>query len=218
MAKFKHFLTEQINLKSFINYLIEGTGFKLKEYVKDIPSKRNEKFYKERLDNGKTGSFLIDVDWDENSDSLTLKYRVVPTFDTKVGTTTKNSTFKTDKEYHVEIQFEDIDKFLGSKEDFFSVLNKRQQDDLFGILVKDGTVKVHSDDFSWYWQGAWENADQLGYAIYSFTGTKGKGIWSKRHKGESPAIYITKHLIEVIKTIPFIKNTIVKMLRDKYQK
>jgi len=218
MAKFKQFLTEEILINTFYNYLLEGTGFKLKEFVKDIPSERNKKFFKQRQEIGKTGSFLRDVIWNEKKDVLTLKYRVIPTFDKSVKTVNKNANIKTSKEYYPEIQFEDVESFLGSKKDFFTVLNKRQQDELFSLLVKDGTVKVHSTDMSWLYQGVWENASELGYSIYPFKGTKGKGIWSRRHKGESPAVYITKHLIEVINTIPFTKNTIVKKLRDKYQK
>jgi len=217
MGNFKTFLNESISFDNLLNYIIEGTGFSVTDFLKDAPSQRNKKFFAQRQSEGKTGSILKDVIWDEESDSLTLKYRVVPTFDNKVGTVTKNTSFKTNKEYHVEIQFEDVEKFLGSKEDFFSVLTKKEQDELFKILVKEGTVKVHSDAYDWYWQGGWENASKLKYSIYPFTGTKGKGIWSKRHKNSSTAIYITKHIMEALKTIPFVSNKVVKLLRDNYQ-
>jgi len=218
MAKFKQFLTENNTLNNLIKYLIEGTGFSITDLLKDAPSDRNKKFYKQRKSEGKQGSFLEDVIWDETSDSLTLKYKVVPTFDSSVKVTNKQSNISSAKEYQVEIQFEDVEKFLGSKEDFFSVLSKKEQGELFKILVKDGTVKVHSNSLDFYFQGVWENGDNLGYSIYPFTGTKGKGIWSKRHKNASSAIYVTKHLMEVLKTIPFVSNKAVKQLRDNYQK
>jgi hypothetical protein len=210
MGKFKRLIDEHTIV---FNCLLEGTGFTYSDYVKQVPSPRNIQFYQLRLKEGKTGSFLRDVVWDEKEDGLILKYEVVPTYKNVIQIVDKNGKKSKDDKYLIEIMFEDIEKNLGKKSEFLE-LKRKEQIDLFRLMMKKGTIKVNSNDYSWLYQGAFENASKLGYSIYPFKGVKGKGIWSRKHRGESPAVYVTKHIVEVMKTIPFIVNEIIKKIND----
>ena len=121
---------------------------------------------------------------------------------------------KEDNHYEVEVLFEEISQYLGTKEEFLS-LSKGDQIKKLRELVRKGEVRIHANDFSFYYQGMWENADALDYSIYDFPGPAGKGIWSTRHKGESPAIYISKHIIEVLSAIPFAIDEISSEIRKE---
>jgi len=209
MGKFKDLINENVNL---FNAILEGTGFTFSDYVKEVPSPRNIQFYELRKKEGKTGSFLKGVDWDEKNDGLILKYDVVPTYKKDIKVVDNFGKIKGATKYNIEIMFEDVEKNLGKKKEFLA-LKKNEQIELFRIMLKKGTIKVNSNDFSWYFQGGLENASELGYAIKPFKGVKGKGIWSRRHRNEVPAIYITKHIIEVMKTIPFLVTKIVSMIK-----
>ncbi len=201
------------------NALIEESeGFTLDEYTTEIPSERNKKFYKQRQEIGTTGSFLEESWWDVDKDAVFVKYRINPTFEKKVKVVDLDAKVTTDDHYEILFMFEEAEKHLGDIEEFFGVLTKKEQVELFRTMVKEGTLKVHSNDMSWLFQGVWENASALGFSIYPFTGVKGKSIWSNKHVGEDiPAQpYVTKHIIEAIKTIPFRVSQIVKALRDKH--
>jgi hypothetical protein len=210
---YKQFLTEYTDQCSkWLQVVFEGSGFTIDDLRKDAPSPRNIKFYKERQSQGKTGSFIDEVGWNEDKDVLTVTFKTTPTYDSNVKTISNTGKEKSGTFYTTMIQFEDVNKYLGSKKDFFE-LSKKEQNDFIKEMVKEATVKVHANDLSYFYQGTWENADALGFAIKKFPGPKGKGIWSKRHRGESPAIYITKHLIEILTITPFLINTMGKMLR-----
>ena len=83
-------------------------------------------------------------------------------------------------------------------------------------MINNATAKISSDDASWLYQGMWQNATDLDYAIFPYTGPKGKGEWSNRHMGEDPAIYISKHIREVFQQIKKDASKISGVLRKRY--
>lgn len=203
---------------NFVQYIVEGTGFTLQDLKQQVPSDRNKHFLKDREENGTPGSFLTDVDWNEKKDYLTLFFDVNPTYEKQVKIISPKGKFNTSNNYLVRLQVEDINKHLGSIKDFMG-LKPKEQIDLLKLMIKTATFKVGSDDMSWIYQGTWDVADKLGYAIDKFPKgiPRGKGIWSKKHKGEYPAIYATKHILEACKVIPFIVDKISKLIREKYK-
>lgn len=205
-------------LKSYllgnIYQLLEGSGFNIADLRKNAVSNITKKYYKLRhSDEGHQGSTLESVIWDQSLDSLLLQFFIIPTYKQKVKTVDINGNQKTDNHYEVEIMFEEISKWLGTKKEFLN-LQPKEQISKIREMIKKGEVKIHSNDMSWRFQGGESNAADLGYEIYDFKGPKGKGIWSKRHMGENPAIYITKHILEVLTVIPFIPQEILKMIKE----
>jgi len=208
MAKFKEFLISEANL---LQALLEGTGLVFSDYVDVVPSQKNIEFYKLRQEGGKTGSFLKEVVWDEDNNGLLLRYEVTPTYENKVKIVNKQGKQSSGSKYIIEVLFEDVDDYLGNKKEFLT-MKKKDQIAKFRQMMRKATIRIWSNDASHWWQGSFEQADKYGYAIYKFPGPKGKGIWARRHIGRTSGIYGTKHLIEVMKTIPFLATKIINML------
>lgn len=204
---------------------LDEEGFTVADFKKNAASDRNKEFLTLRRRDGEPGSFLKSATFNKRLNTLLLQFDSNITYDPKAGITTKGFNggskgnykphSKMASKYRVQVQFEEVEKHVGTLPEFLE-LSKGEQVAFIREMIKTCPVKVHSNDKSWYWQGAWENADYLGYAIHPFKGTSGNGIWSKRHQGESPAIYITKHILEVMSVIPFLAADIAKMIREKY--
>jgi len=188
--------------------LLEGSGFTIDDFKKNATSQLTKKHFKIRQEDGDQGVLLEDTKWNEKDDTLWLQFFVMPTFDKKVPIMTKKGSEKKDNHYTIEIVFDEVGQILGAKKEFLE-LSKKDQITKMRKLIKEGETRIWSNDLSFWFQGGYENSDKLDYNIYPFPGPKGKGIWSKKHKGESPAIYITKHMIEVFQTMPFITDEIV---------
>jgi len=202
----------QLYIYGNIYNLLEGSGFTIDDFKKNATSQLTKKHFKIRQSDGDQGTLLEEINWNEEKDTLWLKFFVMPTFDKQVPIMTKDGGEETDNHYIVEIIFDEVKQFLGTKKEFLE-LSKKDQIIKIRKLIKEGETRIWSDDFSWWWQGGFENSDKLNYNIYPFPGPNGKGIWSKRHKGESPAIYITKHMIEVLQILPAIADEIVKEIK-----
>lgn len=214
---FKSFLiTELQEFNDLYNIIFEGTGKTLEELLKVIPSDRNRYFLKKRQEDGNSGSFLQFVDWNEKNDYIRLIYHVVPTYEKiiKIISSTKTGNEYISDHYECILELEDTKKFLGLKDEFLK-LSSKEQEKLFRKYINETTLKVHSNSLDFYWQGTWENLDREGISVYHFPSMKPKGkqIWSIRHKNEKYALYLGKHILEVLGTLKFLVSKIVKMIR-----
>lgn len=195
-----------------IYLLVEGLP--IKNFNKNVPSHLNKEFFKKRKKEGETGSYLKRVKWETGK--LTLYYEVKPTPTLPIRKIAKTGNISGTSKYKTEVQFEDAESFLGTKKDFLAQ-TKKEQINRMRKLAKNGSIRLHSNDMSWIYQGAWRRAQDNDYNIYKLPKNrmKDKGIWKQRHGKE---IYATKHIMEVIGTIPFVVDTISKMIREKYKK
>jgi len=122
--------------------------------------------------------------------------------------------------YVTQFKLENVQNDL-TPEEFIEILNMKDKSDkairsrktiLKKLIKNNDNVKVHSNDMSFYWQGAWEMADEYDFAIYDFSGTPGKDIWAKRHKrGRAP--YVTKHIVEIAQKFDSYIDNIARTLR-----
>jgi hypothetical protein len=221
--KFKDYYyksTIQSIIESF-EYIVEGEGFKITDYYKNVASPRNKHFLSDREENGTSKSTLSMIDWDDKKDHLTLFFETTPTYEknVKIINNKGNVVDGTSNFYTIRIQFEDVSEYLGSKEEFLDI-PKKEQIKRINRMIKEDTAKVGSDDCSWYFQSVAENASIMKYAIDEFPKNKPHqtGKWAKKHRGEKPPVLlITKHILECVKIIPFISDSIAKKIREKYE-
>jgi len=202
------------NLQAFINdFSLLFEAITLKELDKSLPSNRNKFFFKQRKNEGDSGSFFKDIRWTKNK--LTLEYKVQPTFESPNSAVTKKGNSTSSKQYTIEIAFFNADKYLGTKNNF-AQLPKKEQVDGVRKMINNSEVRIHSSSPDFLWQGIWERATKNDYNLHPFPKNKkfGKDIWKKRH--ENKETYSTKHIMEVVKTIPFLASTIAKKIREKY--
>lgn len=203
----------------FLNYYKGNLDFLLEFTVKDfrtsVPSKRNKEWLKKRQE-GNTGSNLIDVIWNNKKDTLLLKYKTVPTPTDPIKNVSKKGNVSSGNIYDIEVLFEKVKDYLGTKKEFLK-LNKGTQTKRIRDLVKNAKIRVHSNAPDFLFQGGWMRSIENDYNIYPMPSkrNKDKGIWKKRHEGKNE--YITKGILEVIKTIPFIVSSISKSIREKYK-
>lgn len=206
---------------------LQEDGFTIPDFRTNGTSSRNLTFYRQRQDQGRSGSTLTSVAWNKRRDTITLQYKVVPTFDTTVGVTTKNwnagekGAYKqppyarTARSYKIQVMFENVSDHVGTRSEFLDMI-PGEQEAFLDAMIRDCPVRVHSNDKSFYFQGVWENGDKLGYVIHPFPGVTGTGEWSRKHTGEYPGIYTTKHILEVFYTIPTDTQTIAQRIASKY--
>jgi hypothetical protein len=221
--KFKEFYNHKETLQNIIESLqviVEGEGFRLTDYYKNIASPRNKHFLNDRETKGTSKSILSMIDWDIKKDTLTLFFETTPTYEknVKIVNIKGNIVDGTSIFYTVRIQFEDISEYLGSKEEFLDI-PKKEQIKRINKMIKEDTAKVGSDDMSWYFQSGFENASIMKYAIDEFPKNKPHqiGKWAEKHRGEKPPVLlITKHILECVKIIPFISSEIMIKINRKY--
>lgn len=207
---------------------LEEDGFTIPDFRTNGISSRNRNFLQQRKSEGKSGSTLTSVTFNKRKNTLLLQYKSVPTFDSKVGVTTKNWNAgqtgaykdppyaKTARSYKIQVLFEDVEKHVGTREDFVS-LTDFEQEEFIRALIRDCPVRIHSNDKSFYFQGVWENGDELGFSLHPFPGSSGTGEWSSEHVGEDPGIYVTKHILEVFEEIENDIPSIVSKINRKYR-
>lgn len=198
-----------------INYILEDMimieGLDIKNFNKTVPSTINKDKYKERKETG-VGTFLNSVKWNNKKDTLTLFFNVTPTSGTPVDIVSKKGKISKGSKYKTEIQFENVSKFLGKKKDFLSN-SKGDQIKKVRSLTSNGSVRIHSNDLSFLFQGVWRRSVDGDYNVYNLPSnrTVDTGIWKTRH-GKNK--YATKHIMSCIDTIPFISANIAKLIRE----
>lgn len=208
--KFKDYYNE--TLQSIIDTLM--LEFTVNDFNKIVPSKRNRDWLKKRQEEGITGSFLKDVIWKGNS--ITLKYDTKPTPTKPIQKISKAGNKSGTKIYKIEIKFVKVKEYMGTQKDFI-VQSKGEQIVRVRNMIRSATVKVHSNAPDFLFQGSWMRGVENNYNIYPMPAkrNKDKGIWKGRNGGKNE--YITKHLLEVVRTIPFVADKIAKSIREKYK-
>jgi len=198
------------------------------DFRKNSLSQRNHDWYKDRKTNGNTGSFLSQVTWNHAKDTLTIRFRTKPTYINKKNPHEKNKVVKQvkitypaytgakgserlAKNYSIFLQLKGVNEYLGTRKDFMTFTPKEQGELILDIL-KNAEARLWSNDMSYYWQGAWENMGELDASAYPFKGTKGIGVWNKKHDGE---FHLTKHFVEIFQIIYNNYAIIAKYIRDR---
>lgn len=216
-----------IKTKSFYSQPLQEVGFSIPDFKANGTSTRNWQFYRQRQAMGNSGATLTSVGWNKRKDTITLQYKVVPTFDSRVGVTTKTwdagetgnyqqpPYARTARSYKVQVKFDDVRKHVGTRDEFLDMI-PYEKEVFLESMIRDCPVRVHSNDKSFYFQGVWENGDNLGFVIHPFPGTRGTGEWSQKHVGDYPGIYTTKHILEVFERIPQDVKKIADKLNSKY--
>jgi len=205
-----------MTFKQYIQFINEGTGFTINDLKTWVPSWRNRYFYDIRKREGNTGSFLKYIDWNEKQNYIRLIYHIIPTYNKKIKivSSTKSGKIYESDHYECILELEDVNQIIGTKEDFLS-LKPKEQEKSFREFINKTTIKVQGNDKSWFFQGVWENLHNALKSVYPFPEEfKGKQIWAKRHNRINQP-YLTKHLIEVIGTVPFLISKICKMIREE---
>ena len=192
-----------------LNTLLEYT---VKDFKSDGVSPLTKKHFKIRQAEGQPGLTLESIIWDETEDSLLLEYFVIPTFDDSVTVTDFKGGSSKDNHYETEVEFTEVSQYLGTKEEFLE-LSKGDQIKKLREMIKNSDILLHSNSPVWYWQGHFENANEKDFAIYDFQGTKGKGIWQKKHGDKK--LNISKHIFSTLQVIPFTVDEISKKIREE---
>lgn len=194
---------------SNINKLIEGLT--LLDLKANAISDRNRKWLGKRRKEGQAGSYLVAVNWVEEDDVIVLEFAVNQTYETpNINYSPTGKEYK-DSKYTVEIMFEDISKYLGSKETF-KEFTFGEQGKLILELINNAEVKLWSSSPSWTFQGSYEAMSDLGASIYPMWSPKhSTGIWAKRHGTD---IHLDKHTLEILEIIPALYQDIAKGLRQ----
>lgn len=186
---------EKVSYAKTLKNLIEGLT--IPEIRSGAVSKRNKDWLRKRRQDGSTGSFLKEVNWVENEDSIYLVYHSKPTYETTVTNYSPSGNSYPDNHYIVQIQFLGVSRYLGSK-DQFKLLSPKEQGDLILKMIDTAEVKLWSSDPSWIFQGSFEAFEKEDASIYPLWSPRGSGIWDSKH-GLSP--HITKHTVEVLETV-----------------
>ena len=209
--KFKDYYNE--TLQGAIDQLL--IEFTVKDFRTFVPSERNKLWLKKRRDTGNIGSFLKDVIWNDKKNTLLLKFTSIPTPTLPIKKISKTGNSSNARQYKIEIQFENVSNYLGTKSEFIS-LTKGTQIKRVREMNKLATVRVHSDDPSYLWQSSWYTATENDFNIYKMPSKNSidTGIWKSRHENKKE--FINKHILEVIQNISFIPDEVAKLIRDKY--
>lgn len=184
-------------------------GLTIPDIKKNAISSRNKEWLDKRRKEGFTGSFLEAVNWIEDSNEIVLEFAVKPTYDIPALNFTPEGKEYEDTKYTVEIVFENVSKFLGSKDTFKSFSNK-EQGDLVLDMIDKAEVRIWSSDPSWIFQGSFEAFDDLDASPYPLWAPHGRGVWNSRH-GIEP--HVTKHLAEIFEILKPLYQDIAIELR-----
>ena len=198
-------------------------AFTLPDYKANAESPLNKKFFKIRQKEGNTGSYLTNVIWNNNNDTVTIQFKTKPTYigrknnpyfkgvQKRVQVLTPTVVEKTSRYYKIYVQFVGVKEYLGTRKTFQS-FSPKEQGQLILNMIEHCPAKLWENDMSFYWQGAFEDLAQVDASIYPFVGTPGKGIWNARHGSD---IHLTKHFVEVLQIIKPNYQDIAKMLSGR---
>jgi hypothetical protein len=172
-----------------------------------------QRAFDKRQSEGSTGVNLASAHL-QFPDLLELGFEVESSFgDTGQMTVSGQRIGGYDPHYMCYLQFSGLDRVMGN--DFLSLPRNAQKRVLLKVF-DDCDVKVNCNCPAWYFQGHAEDMAKKGGAIVSFRGTKGQGIWRRRHQASGgltdPRVRVCKHLYQVAEEIsswiPEIINTL----------
>jgi hypothetical protein len=205
-----------ILINEFRNYIYSQNisnlleGLTINDLKKNAISNLNKIYLSKRRKEGQSGSYLEEINWDEEKDTITLEWSIVPTYEKSVTNYSPTGDKYTANDYLAEVQFINVNKYLGTKKDYLEFTPK-EQGQLVSDMLKNGEVKLWSSDPSFIFQGTMEAMDDLDASIYPLWSPKGKGIWNSRH-GKEP--HVTKHIAEILSVIFQNYSIIAKLLRE----
>ena len=230
-----------IKVESFIlksDILYERTNCQYKKLLEGytIPDLRKNafnahelKFYKLRM-KANNGITLKDISWNDRntrgtgdnkySSTLTLTFSIVPTYFSQVSILSKDGTPSKADHYTFKLQFQDINKWIGSRKEFLE-LSESDKVEFMKAIMKKAEVKLWSNDYSWLFQGNYENAVNLDYSLYPWPVgiPKAEGRWALIKTGDTNTTYysLSKHAIEVLKKVHLMTKAIIKRIKDTYK-
>lgn len=138
---------------------------------------------------------VIEADYNESGKTFTIFFEVDPTFDGKTVLTPSGRSYQ-GSFYNVVFQFIDV-----AMEDFHNQDTATQTKMLGDVFFKND-CKIHSNDPSFFYQGAWEDMADKDASVFPFPGPKGDGVWRQKHMAsgglQQSKVRITKHMAQVI--------------------
>lgn len=225
MARYQYTQDIPMGLRDLVFY-IEGYSpdtlqflrerFSLNDLESHAISNLTQKHLTQRLTDPEmnSGIRVIEAQWEPSNDTYTVFFEMEPSGGTpaKVLTTTAREyqgTF-----YNTVFQFQAVNQWLGTPEEFQQKTAVDQVKDLENMIWK-AEAKLYSNDPSFYYQGMWEDLAEVNGAAFAFPGPKGDGVWRARHAQSgglaNPRIRITKHMGQVIGNI----GKMISEIRDK---
>ena len=183
------------------------------------------KHYKIRKSVGNTGSYYDDSEID-NKGNLLVHYKVKPTFigkeNQKTGKKidsvkvidTKGNVHDGKKEYEIDVMFEGFRKLIQTKSDW-KELTPKEKMTMIKWVIDNADVKFFSSSLDFLFQGRWKALSDIDSSIYKFPNLPDKGIWDDKHDKSS---FISKHILEVIQTLKWNVDLIVKDIDKKQLK
>lgn len=108
-------------------------------------------------------------------------------------------------------------QFIGGVKYFSNALNRESISNAWDQMVQNCDIKVFSDDPSFYYQGFWEDLDNLNMTIFPYNGPNSDGIWTERHGTSGgnlviPEIRVTKHLKQIMDHIWDYKEQVISLV------
>jgi len=212
-------------------------GYSIPDLFNNVQNKHELDFYNDRQTNGTHSSKITQISWndknwraigdDKNMSTLTLTFKVKPTYGVPNFVFTKTGSKIQANEYTIRIQFQDINSWVESRSAFLD-LNTIDRKEFMASVLKLAPIKLWSNDPSWMYRGSYENSTDLGYSMYDFhkqgiptqDPSKVNSAYNKYYRpygSEKPAIFtLSKHMIEVLKKLPDISDDIIRLIVNKY--
>jgi len=196
----------------------------LKEYtVRDLyqnaRDKHTVKFWNLRKSKGRTGSKLVKaefIEYEGGKISIGLEYNSVPTEDNRVMVVNNTGGESTANKYIVEIELTGFEEIASIDEWVEADFKTRQF--YMNEFLKIADCLIWSNSPAWLYQGAYEDASDLGYSIYDFGSTgipSQEGRWAdikNPPSGSYPSFVLTKHVLEVLSVLPNNVTQIISKL------
>jgi len=239
-TQFKENVTEEFASLYYFGENLEKIiedGYSIPDLFNNVQNPHELNFYKDREENGTHISNITQVSWndknwraiggDRNTSTLTLTFKVKPTYDTPKFVFKKDGGKTHANNYTIRIQFQDINSWVENRKAFLD-LDPIDKKEFMDSVLKFAPVKLWSNDPSWMFRGSYENATDLGYSMYDFhkqgiptqDPSKVNSAYNKYYRpygSKKPAIFtLSKHMIEVLKKLPDMSNTIINLIIQKY--
>jgi len=164
---------------------------------------------------------LIEAKWKVDENEVIIFFYVSPTYG---GGSVLTPTARpySGSFYNVVFQFFGVEAYL-STIDKFTAMNERDREKAVENMVWNSSVKVYSNDPSFFYQAAWEDLAKVDGAVFPFPGPTGTGYWHDKHVASgglsNPNIHLTKHMANIIQDmrgfIPIITKEMKKIGGEK---
>ena len=158
---------------------------------------------------------LIEAKWKVHDNEVVVFFYCSPTYGGQKVLTPSAAPYQ-GSFYNVVFQFEGVETFLGSIDEF-SKKNESDREKAIEDMMWNCPVKVYSNDPSFYYQGNWEDLAKVDGVVFDFPGPTGTGYWHNRHASAgglaNPNIRITKHMAQIVEHLRSFVPTIAKAMK-----